>query len=130
MPDLDKLKLAMDSSNLYEEKIVSDRKAGVIRMMVPVTAEGAPDPARPTIFMGEAQIMTQMGALPISFEIPAETLAQAVEGYAAAARQGLEDTLKKLEDLRERASHRIVTPGTEGFQMPPGEGMGGSFKGL
>lgn len=39
-------------------------------------------------FVGEAQIMTHMGALPINFEIPAETLAEAVKGYGAAAKKG------------------------------------------
>ena len=80
--------------------------------------------------MGEAQIMTHMGALPISFEIKASTLSEAVASYGEAAKQGVQDTLKKLEDLREQAAHRIVTPGSEGFQVPPQGGTSSSGSGL
>ena len=121
MADLNGLNTEMDAGNLFEEKIVSDRKIGTIRVMTPVKDDGTRDESRKMIFVGEAQIMTHMGALPINFEIPAETLAEAVKGYGAAAKQGVEDTLKKLEDLREQAAHRIVTPGSEGFQVPPAQ---------
>jgi hypothetical protein len=33
------------------------------------------------LFVGEAQIMTPMGALPVTFEIEAATLAEAIEKY-------------------------------------------------
>lgn len=128
MADLSGFKADMDANNLYEEKIISDRKIGTIRVLTPVTADGAVDSARTPIFMGEAQIMTQMGALPISFEIKAATLAEAVAAYGEAAKQGVEDTLKKLQDLREQAAHRIVTPGSEGFQVPP-QGAAGTGTG-
>ncbi len=125
MADLSGLKIEMDASNLYEEKIVTDRKVGTIRVLTPLTPDGAPDSLRATIFVGEAQIMTQMGGLPISFEIPAKNLSEAVAGYAEAAKKGVEDTLQKLEELREKAAHRILTPGSEGFQVPPqGAGSG------
>ena len=126
MADLNGLNTEMDAGNLFEEKIVSDRKIGTIRVMTPVKDDGTRDESRKMIFVGEAQIMTHMGVLPINFEIPAETLAEAVKGYGAAAKKGVEDTLKKLEDLREQAAHRIVTPGSEGFQVPPAQGGNGS----
>ena len=63
----------MDAANLFREEIYTDRKIGVIRCLVPVTAEGKVDESRKVIYTGEAQIMTQMGALPISFDIEAIT---------------------------------------------------------
>ncbi|MCI5851636.1 MAG: hypothetical protein MR009_08780 [Sutterellaceae bacterium] len=130
MAGLDDISTEMNAGNLYEEKIVSDRKIGTIRVMTPIKDDGTRDESRKTLFIGEAQIMTRMGGLPINFEIPAENLAEAVKGYGEAAKKGVEDTLAKLEDLRERAAHRIVTPGTEGFQVPPApggaSGQGGS----
>ena len=100
-------------------------------MLIPLTADGDPDTGRATVFMGEAQIMTQMGGLPITFEIPAQTLSEAVAGYAEAAQKGLEETVRKLEELREKAAHRILTPGSEGFQVPPqGVGSGSGIVGL
>ena len=65
----------MDAANLFREEIYTDRKIGVIRCLVPVTAEGKVDESRKVIYTGEAQIMTQMGALPISFDIEADNLA-------------------------------------------------------
>ena len=73
MADLDNLSADMDAANLYTEEIVTDRKMGTIHVLTPITPEGAKDPTRAPIFTGEVQIMTQMGPLPISFDIPAVT---------------------------------------------------------
>ena len=63
----------MDVNDLYREDIYSDRKVGTIRVMTPVKSDGTPDPARPTSYVGQAQIMTPAGVLPLSFEIDART---------------------------------------------------------
>ena len=76
------------------------------------------------LFLGDTQIMTQMGPLPISFEIKAETLAEAVAGYGEAAKQGVRDTIEKLQAMRREAASQIVTPGMPGFQAPPAAGSG------
>lgn len=70
MADLNGLNTEMDAGNLFEEKIVSDRKIGTIRVMTPVKDDGTRDESRKMIFVGEAQIMTHMGALPINFRDP------------------------------------------------------------
>ena len=76
------------------------------------------------IYTGEAQIMTQMGALPISFDIEADNLAAAVANYREAAKAGVEKTMKELQELRRAAASKIVVPGQPGFTPP--EGAGGS----
>jgi len=120
--------IKMDASSLYREEIYTDRKVGTIRAMVPVTAMGATDGARPVVYTGEAQIMTQMGPLPISFDIEAKTLSEAVDGYAAAAKVAIERTVKELQDLRRQAASSIVVlPGQGGAGFPPG-GLGGGGK--
>ena len=40
MADLNGLNTEMDAGNLFEEKIVSDRKIGTIRVMTPVKDDG------------------------------------------------------------------------------------------
>ena len=62
----------MDAKSLYREEIYTDRKVGTLRVLVPVKNDGSPDTARPTVFQGEAQLMTNMGPLPISFDIEAK----------------------------------------------------------
>lgn len=100
----------MDAANLFREEIYTDRKIGVIRCLVPVTAEGKVDESRKVIYTGEAQIMTQMGALPISFDIEADNLAAAVANYREAAKAGVEKTMKELQELRRAAASKIVVP--------------------
>ena len=39
----------MDAANLFREEIYTDRKIGVIRCLVPVTAEGKVDESRKVI---------------------------------------------------------------------------------
>ena len=61
----------LDAQALYREEIYTDRKVGTLRVLVPVTSAGDPDPARKTMYSGEAQLLTNMGPLPISFDIEA-----------------------------------------------------------
>jgi hypothetical protein len=118
------LDIKMDATSLYREEIYTDRKIGTIRVLVPVTPMGATDGARAVLYTGEAQIMTQMGPLPISFEIDAKSLAEAVEGYAGAAKVAVERTVRELQDLRRQAASGLVLPGQGGGGFPPG-GLGG-----
>ena len=64
----------MDSKQIYREETFTDRRVGTIRRLTPVSADGAVDSARPVIFVGQAQVMTPMGAVPISFELDAAAL--------------------------------------------------------
>ena len=80
----------MDAASLYREEIYTDRKIGTLRVLVPVKSDGSPDASRPTVFQGEAQLMTNVGPLPISFDIDAKNLAEAVANYATATRAGVE----------------------------------------
>ena len=124
-PDLD---IKMDALSLYREEIYTDRKVGTIRALIPVTPGGATDGSRLIVYTGEAQIMTQMGPLPISFDIEAKSLDAAVEGYAAAAKVAVERTVRELQDLRRQAASSIVLPGQGGAGgFPPG-GLGGGGK--
>ncbi|MDQ3215238.1 MAG: hypothetical protein M3P99_04050 [Pseudomonadota bacterium] len=114
------LDIKMDATSLYREEIYTDRKIGTIRAMVPVTPAGEADTARDTLFIGEAQIMTQMGPLPVTFEIDAVTLDVAVAGYAGAAKVAIERTVNELQDLRRQSASSLVLPGQGGGSFGPG----------
>ena len=125
MAQLDDFKDEMDAANLYREELITDRKMGVIHVLTPVTAAGTTDLNRTPIYTGEVQIMTQMGPLPISFEIKAANLEEAVKLYGDAAKQGVKDTIEKMQQMRREAASKIVTPGTPGFGVPPAPGATG-----
>lgn len=112
---IDAMNTQMDVASLYREEVVTDRKVGTIHVLTPILDSGERDTNRPLLFLGDTQIMTQMGPLPISFEIKAETLAEAVAGYGEAAKQGVRDTIEKLQAMRREAASQIVTPGMPGF---------------
>jgi hypothetical protein len=117
---------AMDAASLYREEIYTDRKVGTLRVLVPVTADGAADPSRPTLYQGEAQLMTNMGPLPISFDVEASNLAEAVANYAEATRAGVERAMRELQELRRQQSSSIVIP--PAGALPPGGPLGGGGK--
>jgi hypothetical protein len=100
----------MNAASLYREEVYTDRAAGTLRVLVPVTKDGAPDSLRPTVYMGEAQILTNMGPLPISFEIDASSLADAIARYGEAAKEGVENAMRELQEMRRQASSSLVIP--------------------
>jgi hypothetical protein len=122
----------MDPTSLYREEIYTDRTAGTLRVMVPVKTDGTPDASRQTLFIGEAQILTNMGPLPISFEVEATNLAEAIAAYGEAAKAGVERAVHELQELRRQASSSIVLPGSAGAAGLPGglppSGLGGKIK--
>jgi hypothetical protein len=112
----------MDSQDLYREDLYSDRRVGTIRVMTPVKPDGTPDPTRPTSYVGQAQIMTPAGALPLSFEIDASTLAEACEGFAAGAKLAFEETMKELQEMRRQQASSIVIPDAGAASALAGQG--------
>ena len=116
----------MDATSLYREDIITDRKVGTIRVLTPLTTDNTTDSARPVLYMGEAQIMTGAGPLPISFEIEATNLAEAVDAFGDAAKEAIERTVRELQELRRQAASSIVVPqGGMGGLGPGGLGGGG-----
>jgi len=117
--------LKMDPANLYREEIFTDRKVGTIRVMTPVKNDGATDTGRKVIYVGETQLMTPVGALPLAFEIEADSLGNAAKKFAEVAQVAVERAVRELQEMRRQASSSIVIP--EG--IPPGlGGAGGKIK--
>ena len=116
----------MDAASLYREEIYTDRKVGTLRVLQPVKTDGSPDTLRRTVYQGEAQLMTNMGPLPISFDIEAKTLAEAIAGYPEATKAGIERAMREIQEMRRQASSSIVVP-PAGAALGPG-GLGGGGK--
>lgn len=118
--------MRLDAEALYREETYTDRRVGTLRRLVPVTADGADDPSRPVVFEGQASLLTPAGALPLQFEIEAQTLAEALERFPQAARQALEETMEELRRLQREQASSLVVPGRNAPPgMPGGGGVGG-----
>ena len=123
----------MDAAALYKEEIVTDRKVGTIRMLTPIKKDGSADSSRSVIYIGEAQLMTNVGTLPINFELEAQTLDEAVAKFSDAAKDAVERTMKDLQEMRRQAASQIVVPqggmgGLGGLGGPGGVPPGGKIQ--
>ena len=120
----------MDPKSLYREEIITDRKVGTIRVLTPIKSDGSSDASRAITYIGEAQLLTSVGTLPINFEIEAQSLDEAVKKFAEVAKEAVERTVKDLQELCRQAASSIVVPqgGMGGLGgMGPG-GMPGGGK--
>lgn len=115
-----------DAANLYREDSYTDRRVGQLRVLTPVRADGTPDTARPTIYVGQISVMTPMGTLPISFEVDAPDLAQAIDRFGDAAKVAMDETMRELQQMRREAASQIVIP--EPGAVPPAGGGGGRIR--
>ena len=115
--------IKMDPSNLFKEEVFTDNAVGTLRCMAPVTAAGDPDSTRSTQFVGSTQVLTNAGPLPLSFEIQAESLADAAIAFGDAAKVAFEKTMEELKEMQRQQSSSIVVPGSG--MDPMGGGRGG-----
>src|ERR1019366_4010254 len=100
----------------------TDRKAGTIRRLVPVTVEGHTDPSRTVLYSGQTQLLTPTGVLPLGFEIEADSLEHAVRKFPAAVKEALDQAIEEAREYRREASSRIVVPDVAGGGALPGGG--------
>jgi len=112
----------MDPNALFREEVFTDHQAGTIRRLSPVKADGTPDAGRKSVYIGEAQLLTSAGALPLSFEIEAQSLGEAAQKYGVGVKLAYEQALEEFQELRRRASSGLVIPGAGGAGL---EGLGG-----
>ena len=106
--------IELDAANLYREEIFTDRRAGTLRRLTPVTAEGAPDPSRAVQFSGQTQLLTPAGVLPLSFELPGTTLPEALAKFSEGVRVAIEQAIDEAREMRREAASRIVVPDVAG----------------
>jgi hypothetical protein len=114
--------IKIDPKQLYLEEIFTDRRVGTIRRLTPFAKDGERDQSRAVLYVGETQVLTPAGALPIAFEIGAGSLEEAAEKFGQLAKEAIERTVKELQELRRQAASSIVVP--QG-PLPPMGGPGG-----
>jgi hypothetical protein len=108
--DASRLEITVDTHNLYREESVTDLKAAAIRRLVPIRADGSPDPQRSTMFVGQTQLMTPHGPLPVQAPIPADTLEEALARFPQAMQTAVAQMIAEVRRLQREEASRIVMP--------------------
>jgi hypothetical protein len=112
----------MSADALYREDVFTDQRVGTVRRLTPVRSDGSDDASRPSLFIGQATVMTPMGSLPLNFELPGKTLAEAVAQFGPAAQQAIDEAARELQEMRRQAASSIVIPEAGSAAL---KGMGG-----
>ena len=105
--------IKLDESNLYKEEVFTDLRVGSLKQLTPVTKEGERDLARPMVFVGETQLMSQVGPLPVQTRIEAENLDAAIQKFPAAIQTAVEAMIDEVKELQRKEMSRIVVPGAD-----------------
>lgn len=113
----DQLNLSLDSGNLYTETSYTDMKTGAIRVLTPVTVDGAEDATRNSVFIGSTQLMTPEGPLPVQTRLPANNLKEAIDSFADAMQQAVAQMMDEFQKMAQQAQDqqkqdesRIIIP--------------------
>lgn len=107
----------VDRNNLYREVMFTDLKVASIKKLVPINTDGTDDKSRPVVFIGETQIMTPGGPLPIHAHLNADTLEKAMDLFPRAMEQSFREMVATLQRIQqeqekeERDGSRIIVPG-------------------
>jgi len=105
--------IKLDESNLYQEEVFTDLRVGSIKQLTPVTKDGNRDLARPMVFVGETQLMSQVGPVPVQTRIEAENLQAAIDRFPAAIQTAVEAMIDEVKEHQRKEMSRIVVPGAE-----------------
>jgi hypothetical protein len=119
--------IQIDPKGLYREDVFTDRHAGSIRRLTPVTTEGITDASRAVLFSGQTQLLTPAGVLPLGFEIDAQSLDEALRKFPDGVKVALEQAIDEAREMRREAASRIVVPDVGGGGGGPAGG-GGKIK--
>jgi len=113
-PNLQPLsELKLDDSSLYREEVFTDLRVGSIKQLTPVTSDGNRDLARPLVFIGETQLMSQMGPLPVQTRIEADGLQAAIGLFPTAIQAAVETMIEEVKEHQRKEMSRIVVPGAD-----------------
>ena len=112
--------IRLSEGNLYREETYTDRQVGSLQILTPVKKDGSTDFSRQRLYVGQTQILTPAGALPLSFEIEAKSLEEAIEKFGDSAQSALTGTMQRLEEMRREAASLIIVPGSDPMAAPGG----------
>jgi hypothetical protein len=104
-------RVKFNQQNLHREEVFSDLTVGSIRQLTPVKPNGEPDKNRATLFIGQSQIYTQQGPMPVQFPIDAKNLQQAMAKFPDAMEEFVAHLVEQAKELQRQEQSRLIVPG-------------------
>ena len=101
----------IDASNLYREESYTDLKVGSLQVLIPVKVDGTEDESRDRSYIGQTQLMSQAGPLPLTAPIDATTLEEAIDKFPDAVKQAVDKLVEEAQEMQRQEASRIVVPG-------------------
>jgi hypothetical protein len=111
-PNAESVDFSVDRQNLYQEESFTDMKVATIRRLTPVKADGTVDKTRKTIFIGETNILTPNGPLPLQAVIQAKQLQQAIKNFPNAMQTAVDKLAEEVKKMKEKQNSSIIAPGS------------------
>lgn len=120
----------IDANNLYREELFTDLRLGSIQVLTPVKTDGTKDPTRPVRYVGQTQVLSAAGPLPLNAPIDARTMDEAIEKFPQAIQQAMDRLMEEAREVQRQEASRIVVPKMGPGGPGPGPGAGGGPGGL
>ena len=103
--------VSVKQHNLYQEEFFTDLEMASIRRLTPVKPNGMRDKNRKTVYVGNVNLMTPQGPLPIQAAIDAKNLKEAMERYPEAMKNALKEMEENIKKLQREKESKIIVPG-------------------
>jgi len=103
--------IQFNQDNLYREDSFTDLQVGQIRMLMPVKPDGTTDSTRTPLFMGQAQVMSPNGPLPIQGPIDAKSLVEAMGKFPQAMEEAFKRMVSEVREMQRQQESGLILPG-------------------
>lgn len=108
----------VDTKNLYREESITDLKVASVRKLIPVNPDGSDDTTRSPIFLGQTQLMSPEGPIPIQAKLAANKLEEAWVEFPKTMQAKLAEIVEQMKKMQaeqqKKAAQdgsRIIVPG-------------------
>jgi len=110
MDDTAQRKVKVNLQNLYKEEMYTDMRTAALRQLTPVKPNGEIDKTRKFVFVGQTNIMSPQGPLPVQFPIDAKNLQEAAEKFPEVMHQFLAKLAEEIKEAQRQEQSRIIVP--------------------
>jgi hypothetical protein len=108
---MEQIQFSIDKQNLYREEYFTDMKLATVRRLTPVKPDGSDDKSRKTLFIGQANLMSEAGPIPISTMISARDIQQAFKKYPEAMLEAMEQLKQEMIKYQQEKESSIISQG-------------------